>query len=358
MGDELTNAALIALIGTFGLALILRGSGSVAAFFSGTPQPTAGPASGLGVLFNPADPAGALDAKGLNPVVYWIVTTLLLAALIVGVAWMWILLRRHNRKTETDPHRLAGIATTHEVKTTASAKALLRRAGTLRPSLTTPTPADVGYLLGASRGTGVWASVEDSILLIGPPRSGKTLHVVVNAILDAPGAVVTTSTRPENLTATLRARRRHGGPVAVFDPQHLAEGIPAGLRWSPVRGCQDPLTAMIRATGMPSSRAREPSEALRVATATTFPASAAWWMSRRIPSSVLSWRLPSGAWTTTAQVGAASTRPQTAATSSVLSTVTTEATSSPGGGSSNPPIAGPGSSIATPPPRFPAGVSL
>ncbi|MGB3955331.1 MAG: TraM recognition domain-containing protein [Brooklawnia sp.] len=250
MGDELTNAALIALIGAFGLALILRGSGSVAAFLSGTPQPQAGPASGLGVLFNPADTAGALDADGLSPVVYWIVTTLLLAGLVVGVAWVWLWLRRHNRKVETDPHRLAGIATAHEVKTTASAKALLRRARTLRPSLTTPTPADVGYLLGSSRGTGVWASVEDSILLIGPPRSGKTLHVVVNAILDAPGAVVTTSTRPENLTATLRARRRAGGPVAVFDPQHLAEGIPAGLRWSPVRGCQDPLTAMIRANGL------------------------------------------------------------------------------------------------------------
>jgi type IV secretion system protein VirD4 len=250
MGDELTNAALIALIGAFGLALALRGAGSVAASLSGTPQPTAGPASGLGVLFNPGNPAAALDADGLSPVVYWIVTTLLLATLVAGASWVWMLLRRHNRKAETDPHHLAGIATAHEVKTTASAKALLRRAGTLRPSLTTPTPADVGYLLGASRGTGVWASVEDSILLIGPPRSGKTLHVVVNAILDAPGAVVTTSTRPENLTATLRARRRAGGPVAVFDPQHLAEGIPAGLRWSPVRGCEDPLTAMIRSNGL------------------------------------------------------------------------------------------------------------
>ena len=250
MGDELTNAALIALIGAFGLALALRGAGSVAAFLSGTPQPTAGPASGLGVLFNPGNPAAALDADGLSPVVYWIVTTLLLATLVAGASWVWMLLRRHNRKAETDPHRLAGIATAHEVKTTASAKALLRRAGTLRPSLEAPTPSDVGYLLGASRGTGVWASVEDSVLLIGPPRSGKGLHVVINAILDAPGAVVTTSTRPDNLTATLRARRRKGGPVAVLDPQHLAEGIPAGLRWSPVRGCEDPLTAMIRANGL------------------------------------------------------------------------------------------------------------
>lgn len=80
--------------------------------------------------------------------------------LVVGVAWVWMLLRRHNRKTETDPHRLVGIATAHEAKTTASAKALLLRAGTLRPSLTEPAPSDVGYLLGTSRGTGVWASVE------------------------------------------------------------------------------------------------------------------------------------------------------------------------------------------------------
>ena len=202
------------------------------------------------MLFNPGDPATALGADGINPVVYWLVSTALLGGLAAGIVWVWIMLRRHTRKTETDPHRLAGIAISHEVKTAASAKALLHRAATLRPSLASPAPQDVGYLLGASRGTKVWASVEDSILLIGPPRSGKGLHVVINAILDAPGAVVTTSTRPDNLTATLRARRRTGGPVAVFDPQHLADGIPAGLRWSPIRGCDDPLTAMIRANGL------------------------------------------------------------------------------------------------------------
>lgn len=253
MGDELTNAALIAMVGMFGVALILRAAGSVAAFLTGTPQPAAGPASGLGVLFNPADPATALDADVLNPVVYWITTGLLLAALATAGVWAWVRLRRHSRKVETDPRRLAGTATAQEVAATASGKALLRRASTLRPSLDDPVPVDVGYLIGTSKGRQVWASVEDSILLIGPPRSGKGLHVVINAILDAPGAVVTTSTRPDNLTASLRARERGGRPVAVFDPQHLAEGIPAGMRWSPIRGCHDPLTAMIRATGLASA---------------------------------------------------------------------------------------------------------
>ena len=41
----------------------------------------------------------------------------------------------------------------------------------------------------------------------------------------------------------------------VFDPHHLAEGVPAGLRWSPLRGREDPLTAMIRAAGLAAATA-------------------------------------------------------------------------------------------------------
>lgn len=248
-GDELTNAVLIGLIGFFGVALVLRTAGSVAAFLTGLAQPLAGPAAGVGVLFDPADPAKPLQARGLSPIVYWIVAVVLLGGLATAGTWVWSRVRRHTQTVESDPRRLAGTATRHEVAQTASEKALLARAGSLRPSLTRPATSDVGYLMGTAKGRQVWASVEDSVLVVGPPRSGKGLHLVINMILDAPGAVVTTSTRPDNLTATLRARQRIG-PVAVFDPQHLAEGLPAGLRWSPVRGCQEPLTAMIRAAGL------------------------------------------------------------------------------------------------------------
>ncbi len=252
MGDELTDAAIVSLITLFGISLILRGSGSLAALLTGSPQPTGGLAAGVGVLFNLADPGSALGAEGLNPMAYWLVTATLLLGGASATAWIKVRIRRHSHTVESDPRRAPGAATAPEVIMNASGVALLKRASHLRPSLSKPLPRDVGYRLGVSRGHQVWASVEDSILLIGPPRSGKGLHIVIPAILDAPGPVVTTSTRPDNLTATLRARQRLG-PVAAFDPQHLAAGLPAGLRWSPIRGCDDPLTAMIRATGLASA---------------------------------------------------------------------------------------------------------
>lgn len=56
MGDELTNAALIALIGMFGIALVLRAAGSVTAFLTGLPQPDAGPGRGARSAVQPRRP--------------------------------------------------------------------------------------------------------------------------------------------------------------------------------------------------------------------------------------------------------------------------------------------------------------
>lgn len=249
LGDEFANLGIALLIGATGLALLLRVAGTIAAWATSLPQPAGGPETGLAVLLNPADPSAALDAPGLQPVAYWLTAVVLITIAVAAAVWVWRVLRSTSRTRKLDPHRIAGIATRSEVTRAASRSALMKRAAHLRPSLTDARPTDVGYALGHARGTTVWASVEDSMLVIGPPRSGKGAHIVINAILDAPGPVVTTSTRPDNLTVTIRARQRVG-PVAVFDPQQLAAGVPAGLRWSPIRGCEDPLTAMIRATGL------------------------------------------------------------------------------------------------------------
>ncbi|MRG58807.1 TraM recognition domain-containing protein [Agromyces sp. CFH 90414] len=249
LGNELTNVGLAILIGVAGLALMLRVAGSISAWVTGLPEPAVGPEGGLAVILHPSDPAGALGAPGLHPVAFWSAAALLIAAAITGFVLVRRMLRASERARLADPFRMPGIATRADVTYAASRKRLLLRAAHLRPSLEHPEPSDVGYRLGSSQGVEVWASVEDSILVMGPPRSGKGVNIVINAILDAPGPVVTTSTRPDNLAATLTARRQHG-PVAVFDPQRLVPGIPAGLRWSPIRGCEDPLTAIIRAKGL------------------------------------------------------------------------------------------------------------
>ncbi|WP_258062161.1 MULTISPECIES: TraM recognition domain-containing protein [unclassified Rathayibacter] len=242
------NIALGGLVAVVAFGGVLGLAGSIAAFFTGHPQPTAGITDGLGVLAAPADPGTVLGAPGLNPFAYWAVVVVLLGILATAALFVFRAIRA--ARSTANPNHLAGTASGTEIARVASPRALAKRASTLRPSVTgKPEPGDVGYLLGTSKGGQVWATVEDSILLVGPPRSGKGLFVLINSILDAPGAVITTSTRPDNLTATLRARERQG-PVAVFDPQQLAPRLSAGMGWSPVRGCQDPLTAMIRAKGL------------------------------------------------------------------------------------------------------------
>lgn len=60
----------------------------MAAFLTGAPQPAGDPTSGVGVLFRPGDPGSALDADGLNAVVYWMVAGLLFAGLVTGGLWV------------------------------------------------------------------------------------------------------------------------------------------------------------------------------------------------------------------------------------------------------------------------------
>ena len=254
--DELVNLALIGLVAAFALALVLRAAATAAAVASGAAAPEGGIASGLRVLADPSRPARAFEAPGLSATAYWTAVTLLIGVVAVMSWCVWRLVTRLLHRSARDPRRIQGTATARDIDVTASKRALVRRAATLRPSIRHPRATDVGYLIGRSCGREIWASVEDSILVIGPPRSGKGLHLVINSILDAPGAVVTTSTRPDNIAATIDARKDRG-PVAVFDPQHLTAGLRAvdgcGVRWSPIRGCEQPLTAMIRASGLASS---------------------------------------------------------------------------------------------------------
>ena len=59
--------------------------------------------------------------------------------------------------------------------------------------------------LGAGTDGAVSPRPEHAVLVVGPPRSGKTTSIVIPNVLAAPGAVVTTSTKPDVLLATAGA---------------------------------------------------------------------------------------------------------------------------------------------------------
>jgi type IV secretion system protein VirD4 len=192
------------------------------------------------------DSAGYTVATGCTvPVALIRILDVLALLLLVGVAvatttW-WLRYRQSDRHFIHELRMREGLAKPGEIRKHTSRAATLRRAKTLRPSLHDPTPEAVGWRVGRAHGQDVYVSIEDSIVVEGAPRSGKGYRFIINAILDWDGPIITTSTRNDNLSATMRERARIG-EVTVFDPQELS-GVRSALRISPVTGCEDPLVA-------------------------------------------------------------------------------------------------------------------
>ncbi len=101
-------------------------------------------------------------------------------------------------------------------------------------------------------GRWVTADPEHAVMILGPPRSGKTSTIVIPALLAAPGPVVSTATKRDVLDATWRARSRVG-QVWVFDPSGEPSAFPSGIRrlsWSPVTAASSWDNALLTARAM------------------------------------------------------------------------------------------------------------
>lgn len=87
----------------------------------------------------------------------------------------------------------------------------------------------------------LYASWEDVTIGIAGPRVGKTTSLVVPAILAAPGALLTTSNKPDTVETT-RKMRDQVGTTWVFDPQQLVDEEPTWW-WNPLSYVTDDTTA-------------------------------------------------------------------------------------------------------------------
>lgn len=180
-----------------------------------------------------------------------------LAALIVAaVAWHHLsrsaaIVTRWSGRSR----RSAGTATSSTISRRASGRALRAKLRTVRPTLAEASRRALWRMPVVEYGielcrTGlqlVWCSIEDVVLVFGGPRTGKT-GWLAGRIIDAPGAVVVTSTRTD-LLALCGPQRAKKGPVWVFNAVGLG-GIASTVTFDPLTGCTNPVTATERAADM------------------------------------------------------------------------------------------------------------
>ncbi|MEV0136917.1 hypothetical protein AB0H83_51920, partial [Dactylosporangium sp. NPDC050688] len=146
-----------------------------------------------------------------------------------------------------------GFASPYEASRLLGKKAVLRKAATIRPSTAgraRVSPTEVGYHLGRDYRTlqDLYTSVEDSMVVVGPPRQGKDALFCVPFTIDAPGPVIVTSARIDIFLNTY-AMRAQKGNVYVFDPNGMTQW-PERMRYSPIRGCESGMSAASRALAM------------------------------------------------------------------------------------------------------------
>ena len=129
----------------------------------------------------------------------------------------------------------------------------LSRKGASRTAQRLGVQGTPGIPLGRSipGGRPLYALWEYVVIAVAGPRVGKTTTLVIPAILEAPGAVVTTSNKRDTVDAT-RDPRAQLGQVWIFDPQGIALEQPTWW-WNPLSYVKDDVKAFKLAEHFASS---------------------------------------------------------------------------------------------------------
>jgi type IV secretory pathway TraG/TraD family ATPase VirD4 len=150
------------------------------------------------------------------------------------------------------------VASVVDIARVASFVSVRCEAKTMRPSLRGLTWAqrlkvpttELGVPLCRVGALQVWTSLRNVITVFGGPGVGKT-GWLAGRIIDAPGAVITTSTRLDLYDLTAPLRSTGDRPVFVFNPGGLGgPDMQSTITFDPLAGCEDPMTAVDRAADM------------------------------------------------------------------------------------------------------------
>jgi type IV secretory pathway TraG/TraD family ATPase VirD4 len=266
-GQTMAAGLLLApLIYLLGLHLWLAGQLSGLLTGNGWPDSSLGDVLRVlvGFALYPGDPARAWPPAATADIgpawLVYFVLVILLSPMAYGLVRLVRLAMNWRRRREFRRLRL-GFASGLEIRRTLSAAAVAKKAKSVRPSFKGKKqidPLDVGFYLGRdirSRQK-LYSSAEDVFIILAPPRQGKDVHFCTPYTIDAPGPCIVTSTRADAFTNTYAARAELG-QVYVFDPNGMTNW-PEKLRWSPILGCEDALTAANRAVAFVSGTGMEP----------------------------------------------------------------------------------------------------
>lgn len=199
---------------------------------------------------HPAEPAEAFAATHLSPLMFWLITLLLAIVAVPAYGWFVVMAYRFVGPTAT------GFASRSDIARDLSLSVCRKRAKITRPDLDrrlvrAAQPAQVGIPLhqGPVSRTDLWLPLENATGVIAPQQSGKTLMDLLHKVIDAPGGLITTSTKLDLFLLTARARERSGSEVQVLDLTGAANW-PRRVRWNPTRGCTTVKTAKRRAQAL------------------------------------------------------------------------------------------------------------
>ncbi|MEZ0095996.1 type IV secretory system conjugative DNA transfer family protein [Streptacidiphilus sp. EB129] len=186
--------------------------------------------------------AWPVAARGDLPGQVGFAVSAVLVLTLMATAAAWVI--RNSRRSRS----VRGFASHNQLARTLSAKAVVRRGPTVRPSLrgTKMKVSDVAVGLGRTlAGLALWAIVESSVLVLAAPRQGKTSQIIIPWLHAWMGPALVTSLRGDVLDATALSRWA-AGPVAVMVPTGMVDW-PDIAQWSPTSGCEDFGKAMQRA---------------------------------------------------------------------------------------------------------------
>ncbi len=206
------------------------------------------------IITHPADPGAALPQPWSlvagHAALFWVLaaTIGLVAATTLGTATVagW------RRFGPTPPGHASRAAIRAELSVDA-ARALATRT---RPTLSqaqrrAAAPGEVGAPCHRGPTGPLCVPFENPTGTLAPTQSGKSRRDLAHKAIDAPGALLCSTTKPDllELAGLARTRRAMAGPVEVFDATGSV-AWPAKVRWSPIDGCEVPVVAYRRSSTM------------------------------------------------------------------------------------------------------------